>query len=116
MSRQIREPPGKCSMHWGFGLRLPCLRTELGWPQFHGGTLTFTLLQIPGGTWTATTLSANNLSCVASSSGGTKLATADGVSTPGSVFTSANSGATWIETSSPSDIWFSVASSADGTK
>jgi hypothetical protein len=51
---------------------------------------------------------------VASSFDGIKL-----VAVPlnsGPIYTSTNSGSTWVATSSPSHIWNSVASSADGTK
>jgi hypothetical protein len=59
---------------------------------------------------------------VASSADGTKLAAAVGgknidySSYAGPIFISTNSGATWMQTSAPSEIWSSLAFSADGTK
>ena len=55
---------------------------------------------------------------VASSADGTKLVAAANFENggPGRVYTSSNSGMTWVPTSAPSDYWSSVASSADGTK
>jgi hypothetical protein len=49
---------------------------------------------------------------VASSSDGTKLVAGGW----GGIYTSTNSGATWTQTGAPSEEWFSIASSSDGTK
>src|SRR5437773_1755711 len=77
-----------------------------------------------GMTWTQTSAPTNTIwSSVASSADGTKLVavgpsfdfnTAERIG--GQIYTSTNSGATWMQTSAPSTIWSSVASSADGTK
>jgi hypothetical protein len=61
---------------------------------------------------------------VATSADGTKLVAAarfgisDGTqsSPPGLIYTSKNSGSTWIQTSAPTNHWVTVASSADGSK
>jgi len=60
---------------------------------------------------------------IVSSADGTKLAatyydySSDAVFYSGGIYTSTNSGATWVdETNAPSADWFSIASSADGTK
>src|SRR5256885_1783813 len=57
---------------------------------------------------------------VASSADGSKLVAAakfDQAGNPvGLIHTSTNSGATWTQTSAPSNSWSSVASSADGSK
>jgi len=50
---------------------------------------------------------------VACSSDGTKLVA---VAYDNGIYTSTNSGATWVSNSVPNEQWFSVASSADGTK
>jgi hypothetical protein len=53
-------------------------------------------------------------SAIASSADGTKLAAAD--STDGFIYTSANSGTTWVRRNVPTWGWGSIASSADGAK
>src|SRR6266536_810154 len=60
---------------------------------------------------------------VASSADGTKLVAAArefldscGIYSDGLIYTSPDSGATWTQTSAPTNSWQSVASSADGTK
>jgi hypothetical protein len=61
---------------------------------------------------------------VASSSDGTKLVAVsypyingiDGTTNGGWIYMSADSGATWTQTSAPNETWWSVASSSDGTK
>jgi hypothetical protein len=54
---------------------------------------------------------------VASSADGSKLiAAATGSTSPGSIYTSSDSGITWTQTSAPITNWNSVASSADGVK
>lgn len=70
-------------------------------------------------TWTQTSAPANYWSCVASSADGTKLVAAieDGYHGINNIYTSTNSGATWLLTSAPTNYyWASVASSADGNK
>jgi hypothetical protein len=80
-----------------------------------------------GATWQQSSAPTNYFwSSIASSTDGSKLVAAtgypfgfSGIGYPGStnaIYTSTNSGATWIRTSSPSNIWISVASSADGNK
>src|ERR1035438_9648461 len=50
---------------------------------------------------------------VASSADGTRLAA---VVRNGGIYTSTNSGATWVSNSAPVRTWWAIASSADGTK
>jgi hypothetical protein len=63
----------------------------------------------------------NIWSSVASSADGTKLIAATeatiGSSSflPGPIYTSTNSGATWIQSGAPNNVWYSVACSANGT-
>ena len=52
---------------------------------------------------------------VASSSDGTKLAAVAGGNNP-AIYTSKDSGYTWMQASTPSNYWVSIASSSDGTK
>jgi hypothetical protein len=61
--------------------------------------------------WVQTSATSNEWYSVASSADGTKLVA---VVNPGSIYTSADSGATWTLTVAPSNAWTSVASSADG--
>ena len=79
-----------------------------------------------GGTWMRTSAPSNNWSSVASSADGTRLVAVvgapswdwwnvDGIGT-GAIYSSLDSGATWIRTSAPSNSWSAVASSADGAK
>jgi len=74
-------------------------------------------------TWTRTSAPSNNWVSVAVSADGIKLLAAAGSragpfwgSSPGPIYTSADSGATWTLTSAPTQSWSSVACSADGTK
>jgi photosystem II stability/assembly factor-like uncharacterized protein len=55
---------------------------------------------------------------VASSADGNKLVAVDEFALPsgGPIYTSINSGTTWVQTSAPNAYWYSVASSADGNK
>jgi hypothetical protein len=73
-----------------------------------------------GTTWQTNNLPYQNWYAGAASSDGTKLvvmADGFGVDSPGLVYTSTNSGASWNQsTGAPSLGWVSVASSADGTK
>jgi hypothetical protein len=63
-------------------------------------------------TWTQTGASTNNWIYVASSADGSKL-----VAIGHGLYVSSNSGASWTQTSAPTNYsWFSVASSADGNK
>jgi hypothetical protein len=65
-------------------------------------------------TWTASTNAPNKeWWAVASSVDGTKLVAAIYA---GGIYTSTNSGQTWISNNVPKEKWWSVASSADGTK
>jgi hypothetical protein len=69
--------------------------------------------------WTPTSAPTDYWSCVASSADGTKLvaAIADGYTGIDYIYTSTNSGVTWMPTSAPTNyFWSSAASSADGTK
>lgn len=66
-------------------------------------------------TWTLTTAPTNfDWLSVASSADGTKLAAASGGFIP--IYTSTNSGETWISNNSPRVFWISIASSADGNR
>lgn len=76
-----------------------------------------------GMAWVSSGLSNFGWSAVAASADGTRLVAATfgsydqfGNNTPGTIFTSADRGVTWTLTSAPSDYWFDVASSADGTR
>jgi hypothetical protein len=80
-----------------------------------------------GVAWTQSSAPTNySWSSIASSADGSKLVAATGypfgfygIGNSGStnaIYVSTNSGAAWIRTSSPSNIWISVASSADGNK
>ena len=77
-----------------------------------------------GVTWRQTSAPSNNIwSSVASSADGSQLVAVslwvtaiDNPGHPGVIYTSADSGMTWRQTSAPSDYWSSVASSADGTR
>lgn len=70
-------------------------------------------------TWTQTSAPTNYWSCVASSADGTKLVAGiqDGYHGINNIYTSTNSGATWMLTSAPTNYaWACVTSSADGNK
>lgn len=76
-----------------------------------------------GANWMAASAPSTNWSAVASSADGRKLvATAGGPlgfafpASPGPIYVSADSGATWTATSAPNTNWSAVASSADGAK
>jgi len=76
-----------------------------------------------GATWLVTSAPDTNWVSVASSADGTKLVAAagngytfNGITIPGLIYTSTNSGTSWTATSAPSTNWQTVASSADGTK
>jgi photosystem II stability/assembly factor-like uncharacterized protein len=68
-----------------------------------------------GITWITNSVTTNNLTWLflASSADASKLAAADNY---GYIYTSTNSGATWIQTSAPLGNWQGVASSADGNR
>ena len=73
-------------------------------------------------TWTARD-SNRDWAAIASSSDGTKLVAAvsvvdvgEGTFTPGRIYTSTDSGATWTQRDSADRLWMDVASSDDGTK
>jgi hypothetical protein len=79
-----------------------------------------------GATWVTSSAPVKNWSAIASSADGTKLAaTAKGgqeivgdqpVTVIGMIYTSTNAGATWMPSSAPRTNWYSIASSADGSK
>jgi hypothetical protein len=78
-----------------------------------------------GATWSLTSAPTNNWSALASSADGSKLFALvapywsnDNTTFLGgsSIYRSLDSGATWAQTSAPSDVWSSIATSADGTK
>jgi photosystem II stability/assembly factor-like uncharacterized protein len=70
--------------------------------------------------WSAIASSADGTKLAAAVQGGNSIDTSGHLTTwPGFIYTSTNSGATWKQTSAPSApaiAWFSIASSADGTK
>jgi photosystem II stability/assembly factor-like uncharacterized protein len=68
-----------------------------------------------GATWTSNSVSTNNLHWLflASSADASKVAAADNY---GYIYTSTNSGATWLQTSAPLGNWQGIASSADGKR
>jgi hypothetical protein len=76
-----------------------------------------------GITWNSTIAPANPWISVASSADGTKLAAASGEpfggpgypSLTNAIYISTNSGMNWTQTMAPSNVWVSIASSADGT-
>jgi photosystem II stability/assembly factor-like uncharacterized protein len=78
-----------------------------------------------GVTWTQTTAPGDNWSAVAASADGTKLVAVsapqwglniDGYVGGGFIYSSLDAGATWKQTSAPTNAWSSVASSADGAR
>jgi len=76
-----------------------------------------------GATWKRTSAPSANWSCAASSADGTKIVASIGLPFPygqpmaqGGIYSSSDSGATWILTRAPSNGWGSVACSADGSK
>jgi hypothetical protein len=76
-----------------------------------------------GATWIQASVSNQDWISVASSADGTKLvavaatpAVAEGIPPAGPIYTSTNSGTTWMLSTAPSNNWRCVASSADGTK
>ena len=66
-----------------------------------------------GSNWTVTVVPATNLTSIASSADGTRLAA---VATGDTIYMSTNSGATWMAVGVPFESWTSIASSADGNK
>ncbi len=76
-----------------------------------------------GATWAQTTAPSNYWESIASSADGTKLIAAvrwtPGVSNTslgGPIYKSTDAGASWTQTSAPTNYWASIASSADGSK
>jgi hypothetical protein len=75
-------------------------------------------------TWMQTGAQSNVWSSITTSADGNKLAAVSketpngqgGYTEGGGIFISTNSGASWIETGAPSNLWQSIASSADGSK
>ncbi len=87
-----------------------------------GGQLIF-ISTNAGTTWTQTSAPATNWIALASSADGSRLVAVAGGSHnlqnpiyTGPIYTSTNSGATWVSNSVPAQYWTSVASSADGNK
>ncbi len=88
-----------------------------------GGSLTAGPIYVSadsGTTWKPADSAPSNIwQCVASSADGNKLVAVSCLDLPavgGSIFTSTNSGLTWISNNIPSEPWSWVVSSADGTK
>jgi len=106
--------------------------TDIRWKLAQSAGQTIGTRALPGGvepglTFTPQQSSTQNWWFVASSASGQKLAAVannfvglqapNGSSSSGSVWTSADAGATWTERTAPGDApWSSIASSADGTK
>src|SRR5882762_3964943 len=77
------------------------------------GILLTSAISVIAQDWTLTSAPNKNWLSVASSADGSKLVAVVG---PGRIYTSTNSGATWISNNVPNTFWRSVASSADGGK
>src|SRR5258707_1199112 len=105
--RRIWEKPGrKPARRVTIGRPSPLRRTAANWSRW------------PVPTWTRTSATGNRWTSVASSADGTKLvAAADGDANykPIPIYTSTDSGVTWV-TTAPAQFWTSVASSTDGIK
>ena len=72
-----------------------------------------------GETFKVTSSPSNSWQAVVGSGDGTRLVAASGIEfSSGGIYTSTNSGATWVASNAPTNGygWYSVASSADGTK
>jgi hypothetical protein len=100
--------------------------TKLAAVGYQGNSGSIFLSADSGNTWVTpqepTNLWLGNIwSAVASSADGAKLIAAAeatigaGSFLPGSIYTSTNSGASWIQSGAPDNVWYSVACSADGT-
>lgn len=100
--------------------------TKLSAVGYAGNTGSIFLSADSGSTWATpeepTNFWLTNIwSAVASSADGTKLIAATeaivgkGSFLPGRIYTSTNSGSTWIPSAAPGNVWYSVACSADGT-
>jgi hypothetical protein len=77
--------------------------------------VTWALANVPAGSWNSIACSADGSKMVAVM--GTTVDTSSGTTGVGAIYTSADSGATWTQTSAPTNVdWCGVASSADGTK
>jgi photosystem II stability/assembly factor-like uncharacterized protein len=81
------------------------------------GLVVNSLQEPAGANWIQTsvpgTVNGTNLSSIASSADGLRLAAVVSV---GGIYTSTNGGVTWIQTSAPVKSWMSIASSADGLR
>lgn len=103
------------------GGRLVAVSRSLSDPPYTGGAI----YSSPngGGTWIRTSAPGSNWISVASSADGTNLVA---LAAPlwsgsnylggGAIYRSRDSGVSWIAASAPSNVWTSVATSADGTK
>jgi hypothetical protein len=100
--------------------------TKLAAVGYQGNTGSIFLSADSGNTWVTpqepTNFWIGNIwSAVASSADGTKLVAATeatrgaGSFLPGPIYTSTNSGASWIQSGAPNNVWYSVACSADGS-
>lgn len=95
--------------------------TKLAASANNGGIYTSTN---SGATWIETGAPASTTNywpAVASSADGCKLVAVSaqedsGVLVGGPIYISTNYGTTWVQTSAPNELWFSAASSADGTR
>jgi photosystem II stability/assembly factor-like uncharacterized protein len=65
-------------------------------------------------TWTAHGVPNLDWISVGSSADGTKLVAGPGAGNPGPIYTSTDSGVTWIQTAAPYGYWDSIASSTNG--
>jgi len=69
-----------------------------------------------GATWTQSSVSSNNWTCVGCSADGSRLVAAtSGYYGAGGIYISQDSGASWNRTSAPSNSWLALACSADAT-
>jgi len=108
------------------GIKLVAVASSFGPPAGPGDGLIYTSPDL-GTTWTPTSAPSNTWSAVASSADGARLVAVaapqrvwDGTNSDsvgdGTIYSSPDSGASWTQTSAPTNYWTSVASSADGTR
>jgi photosystem II stability/assembly factor-like uncharacterized protein len=105
------------------GARLLAASQSAEDPAYHAGAIYRS--SDTGLTWHQTSAPGNNWTSVASSADGTRIvasavpiwsASATNYLGEAAIYRSPDAGTTWVPTSAPSNVWHSVASSADGTK
>ena len=81
------------------------------------GTSSLWISTNSGVTWLSNNVSGvSGWKSIVSSADGRKLTAAEGVNSAGFIYTSADSGISWNQTTAPRNLWASIASSADGAK